>query len=63
MSHRPGFVRHHYNDVTQPRNVTQMDERDFLGQRFEENRAYLRAVASSRSEVQYRSAVWMKVHE
>src|SRR5918994_2257439 len=46
LSHRPGFVRHYYNDVTRRRNVTEMEEHDdWLEQRFEENRTHLRAVA------------------
>src|SRR5919206_2197826 len=45
LSHRPGLVRHYYNDVTRRENVTEMDEHDWLAQRFEENRTHLRAVA------------------
>src|SRR5215204_4786824 len=45
LSHRPGFVRHYYNDVTPRRNVTEMEEHEWLAQRFEVNRTHLRAVA------------------
>src|SRR5829696_7072154 len=45
LSHRPGFVRHYYNDVTPRRNVTEMEEHEWLAEQFEENRAHLRAVA------------------
>src|SRR5829696_1458994 len=39
-----GSVRHYYNDGTRRRKVT-VDEHDWLAERFEENRAHLRAVA------------------
>jgi RNA polymerase sigma-70 factor (ECF subfamily) len=42
--HRPGSVRHYYNDGWKRRKVT-VNQRDWLAQRFEENRADLRAVA------------------
>src|SRR6058998_620053 len=42
-SHQPDFVRHCY-DGTQPKDVT-VDGRDWLAERFEENRTHLRAVA------------------
>src|ERR671912_1204720 len=45
LSHRPGFVRHYYNDVTRRGIVTEMEEHEWLAQRFEENRTHLRAVA------------------
>jgi RNA polymerase sigma factor (sigma-70 family) len=46
LSHRSGFIRHYYNDVTQRKNVTEMDEHDdWLARRFEEHRTHLRAVA------------------
>jgi RNA polymerase sigma factor (sigma-70 family) len=45
LSHRPGFVRHYYNDGWRRGNVTEMDEHDWLAQRFEEHRTRLRKVA------------------
>jgi DNA-directed RNA polymerase specialized sigma24 family protein len=45
LSHRPGFVRHYYNDVTRQGIVTEMEEHEWLAQRFEVNRTHLRAVA------------------
>src|SRR5215217_6362256 len=44
LSHRPGLVRHYYNDTARLGNVT-MDVHDWLAQRFEEHRTHLRAVA------------------
>src|ERR671911_2640513 len=45
LSHRPGFVRHYYNDVTRRGIVTEMDEHEWLAQRFDAHRTHLRAVA------------------
>src|ERR687894_142086 len=47
LSHRPGFVRHYYNDVTRRGIVTEMDEHEWLAQRFDAHRTHLRAVAYS----------------
>src|SRR5918993_33151 len=43
LSHR--LVRHYYNDAWRRENVTEMDDRDWLAQRFEENRTHRRSVA------------------
>src|ERR687893_1289159 len=45
LSHRPGFVRHYYNDVTRRGIVTEMEEHEWLAQRFDAHRTHLRAVA------------------
>src|SRR5918995_4222010 len=45
VSHRPGFVRHYYNDVTRRGIVTEMEEHEWLAQRFDAHRTHLRAVA------------------
>jgi hypothetical protein len=45
LSHRPGFVGSYYNDVTRRGIVTEMEEREWLAQRFDAHRTHLRAVA------------------
>src|SRR5215208_6086722 len=45
LSHRPGFVRHYYNDVTRRGIVTVMEVHEWLAQRFDAHRTHLRAVA------------------
>jgi RNA polymerase sigma factor (sigma-70 family) len=45
LSHRPGFVRYYYNDVARRGIVTEMEEHEWLAQRFDAHRTHLRAVA------------------
>jgi hypothetical protein len=45
LSPRPGFVRHYYNDATRRGIVTEMEEHEWLAQRFDAQRTHLRAVA------------------
>jgi RNA polymerase sigma factor (sigma-70 family) len=45
LSHRPGFVRHYYNDVARRGIVTEMEEHEWLAQRFDAHSTHLTAVA------------------